>query len=313
MKLTCHIPSAYRIDEVNHAIQKDPLTLIQKSEAAFDCQITQIADHIADKTQHYKILLMAGPSASGKTTSADLLCRALHTRGIGALCISLDNFFLNWNELPRLPDGERDHESIDTICFPALYQCYDDLFRHGTTYLPAFDFQQGKRLDHQQKVSLHADDVLILEGIHALHPRMLTPDHRERFFRIYVAATSDFVDEAGETVLSAQDLRLIRRMIRDNRHRSAGAKRTFDMWENVCRAEQQYILPLKKQADCMIGTVHSYEPAMYLKPLSPILNALPANSEYDAKRQELIGILKQFSPLPKSMLPPQSLLKEFLE
>ncbi len=313
MKPTCHNPTRYRIDDINREIRTDPNSLIQASEAAFKNQVEQAARLISGGNRQYKILLIAGPSASGKTTAADLLCRELTACGIGSLCISLDNFFLDSDKLPLLPDGTRDHESIDTICFPALYKCYDDLFRQGSTYLPVFDFSVGKRRDRQRKVTLHAGDVLVLEGIHALHPRMLTPQHRSRFFRIYVSASADFEDEKGNTVLSSEDLRLIRRMIRDHRHRFATAERTFEMWENVCRAEKEYILPLMPQADCRIATVHAYEPALYLNRLNPILSELPESSKYDQKRHELIRMLKQFAALPESMLPAQSLLQEFLE
>lgn len=284
--------------------------LINVSEALQEKRISQIAETIANK-KDVKVVLIAGPSSSGKTTFCKRLSVQLLTCGIKPVQISLDDYFVNRVDTPKDESGDYDYESLYALNIPLLNEQFLTLFRGDEVQLPSYNFQTGKSEMKGKKLQLNSDNVLIVEGIHALNP-MLTNDIADnKKFRIYASAlTTILLDD--HNYIPTTDNRLIRRIVRDHKYRGCSAQETIRRWPSVRAGEKKWIFPYQENADIMFNTAMLYEVAVLKAQAEAVLEQVPENCNEYAEAYRLRKFLGYFSSLPFRSLPPTSLLREFL-
>lgn len=299
--------NSYFLDEVNTLSSTDYNLLISMAEEIYHNQINDIANDILQKG-NIKIVLVAGPSSSGKTTTSNRIRKKLEENGIKSVTVSLDDFFLNREKTPVLPNGKLDFENITALDIDYLNIFIDDLFEKNSALMPIFDFIEGKRKDKLTPIEIDDKTVVIIEGIHALNPTLITK-HTQRMYKVYICVNSDFSNQNNEIVIPAQKLRLMRRLNRDFYTRGRTIEKTLESWNEVLEGENLYIKPYKNQANYIIDSTHMYEPLMYAKHLLPLL-------EKATQCQTVLSLkemLKKCNHLDKSLLPEGSLLHEFLD
>ena len=273
-------------------------------------RISQIAETIANK-KDVKVVLIAGPSSSGKTTFCKRLSVQLLTCGIKPVQISLDDYFVNRVDTPKDESGDYDYESLYALNIPLLNEQFLALFRGDEVQLPSYNFQTGKSEMKGKKLQLNSDNVLIVEGIHALNP-MLTNDIADnKKFCIYASAlTTILLDD--HNYIPTTDNRLIRRIVRDHKYRGCSAQETIRRWPSVRAGEKKWIFPYQENADIMFNTAMLYEVAVLKAQAEAVLEQVPENCNEYAEAYRLRKFLGYFSSLPFRSLPPTSLLREFL-
>ena len=291
--------------KIQDEAKKDLNGLITSCEEFYHNQIKSIADDIAHNSE-IKIVLMAGPSSSGKTTSSNLIREYLANYGFESIVVSMDDFFLNRDKTPRLPDGSFDFENYTAVDLESLNQFDDDLFVKGEAKMPIFNFKTGYREEKMVDIKLNPNTIVIIEGIHALNPAVFKA-HLENMYKIYICLNTNF-DNGEYGIIPAQKIRLMRRLIRDYRTRGMSIGATLNTWHNVLEGEDKYIKPYKNTADFLLNSTHGYEPMMYCKYLKPLLE-----KEHDHELAKvLLKYLNNIEPLDKKYLPEDSLLHEFL-
>ena len=300
------LKETFRLDIVNELSQTDPEQLVKDSEHLYHKQIRTIVNEIVLNGQ-YKVILLAGPSSSGKTTSSNLIRENLSEHGYESIVVSMDDFFLSREKTPRLPNGDYDYENYTALDLEYLNKFIDDLYETGTALMPQYNFVTGEREKEYKKIELNENTIVIIEGIHALNP-LVFKNHTDSMYRIYICVNTNFDDEQHNTIIPAQKLRLMRRLIRDVRTRGMALSGTFKMWPNVLAGEDLYIKPYKNTADALINSTHAYEPCMYAKTLLPLLE----KENCCELSQTLIDMLKHCENLNSNLLPDDSLIHEFL-
>lgn len=300
-----NIRASFHLEEINKMAKYDLFNLIWLSEWRYTEQLQQVSKKIANNHATTKVILMSGPSASGKTTTSHLLCAMLAQKGIAGIVISLDNFFVERGETPKMPDGKFDFECLQAIDLPLLNQFVETLLKEKKATMPIFDFKAGSK-NSWQEVVLKENDVIIFEGIHALNPQLLTIG--APVYKIYVCLNSNYMDAKKNVLIPAKSLRLLRRMNRDYYTRGYNPSQTFAMWENVTESEEIWIKPFKKTADYVIDTTHAYEPLLYVETILPLLK----KNEGLRRADQLANMLSQCGKVSKKVVPPGSLLWEFI-
>ena len=284
--------------------------LINVSEALQEKRISQIAETIASK-KDVKVVLIAGPSSSGKTTFCKRLSVQLLTCGIKPVQISLDDYFVNRVDTPKDESGDYDYESLYALNIPLLNEQFLALFRGDEVQLPSYNFQTGKSEMKGKKLQLNSDNVLIVEGIHALNPMLTNDIDDNKKFRIYASAlTTILLDD--HNYIPTTDNRLIRRIVRDHKYRGCSAQETIRRWPSVRAGEKKWIFPYQENADIMFNTAMLYEVAVLKAQAEAVLEQVPENCNEYAEAYRLRKFLGYFSSLPFRSLPPTSLLREFL-
>ena len=298
------------LEYINEQAREDPRGLIEKSEARYRNIVATIAKNALAAHGH-KLLLLAGPSASGKTTTARKIAEALAAGGVRAHRISLDDFYHEAGNIPLLPDGTPDIESVDALDLPLLHQTLRSLLETGRGSVPHFQFKTGRRTRFEE-FSLEADDSIILEGLHALHPKIAQSLGNEQIVRLYISVSSRIYDKGHNIVLHKRGLRLVRRILRDSQFRGTAAADTIAMWPSVAAGEEQYLTPCKPFADVLINSIHLYEPCVFRSLVLPLLEAVPVDSPVSKDARRLAKSLRQFGEIPPEFTPKDSLLREFL-
>ena len=258
-----------------------------------------------------KLVLIAGPSSSGKTTTCKRLSVQLVTNSIKPVQISMDDYFLDRELTPKDEHGEYDFESIHALNIPLLNEQLNALFRGEEVELPRFDFPSGKSIKSGKKLRLGEDEILVMEGIHALNPELtaLIPD--ELKFRIYASALTTIMLDT-HNYIPTTDNRLLRRIIRDYQYRGCSASDTIRRWPSVRAGENKWIFPYQENADVMLNTAMIYELAVLRTFVEPVLEMVREDSEEYAEAYRLRKFLRYFEPIKFDTLPPTSLLREFL-
>jgi len=293
------------LKSINDQKNKDLKSLIETSEKKYKDQVKQVVNAVI-KNDKYKIILLSGPSSSGKTTTSNYIRDYLSEYGFESLVISLDDFFLNREQTPKLPNGDYDFENITALDLPYLNEFVDDMFTNGYALMPTYNFVTGKREKELKKIEVNENTIIIFEGIHALNPDLIKK-HRDSMLKVYICASSDFVYD-GKIVFKAPNVRLMRRLSRDSRKRGITIEETFKMWKNVLDGEVLYIDPYKNSADIKIVSTIAYEPLLFA---SFLLEKLEKSSQNEITK-ELINALNLCETLPLSIIPENSLLNEFL-
>ena len=299
------------IKQINDAVKRDAAGLAMESECRFDGMIEHIAQNIA-ATRKTKIVLMSGPSASGKTTTAHKIKHRLEELDSKAIIISMDNFFIGKDKTPLLPNGKPDHETIEALDLQELGIFLSDLIERKTAMLPSFDFFTGRPKEAKTRIELGDDDIVILEGIHALSPRISEGLPAENLFRIFISVETS-VYEDGEKLLSPRNIRFLRRLIRDYKFRGSSAANTFDMWPQVCRGEDLYILPIRQYADIAVNSFFPSEIGVISGTACELLKETPSEPKEDCEKAvRLMSALAKFTEVSQEYIPGSSLLREFL-
>ena len=296
------------VGDFNEAVRSGQTTgLINVSEALQEKKIASIAEQIAHR-QGTRVVLIAGPSSSGKTTFCKRLSIQLVTCGIKPIQISLDDYFVDRHLTPKDENGEYDYESVHALNIPLLNE---QLFEGKNIELPKYNFQTGKSEKSGKRLQLGDNQVLVLEGIHALNPELTAQIPQEQKFHIYISAlTTILLDD--HNYIRTTDNRLLRRIIRDYKYRGVNAQETIHRWPSVRAGENKWIFPYQENADVMFNTAMLFELAVIKQQAEPLLDLVLENCPEYAEAYRLRTFLDYIQPIPNRALPPTSLLREFL-
>lgn len=288
--------------------------LINVSEALQEKKIARIADEIDARGRdgrRVKLVLISGPSSSGKTTFSKRLSIQLMTNGLRPYPISLDNYFVNREDTPKDANGKYDYESLYALDLDFFNSQLQALLRGEEVDLPTYNFMTGKREFRGEKLRITDNMILVLEGIHALNPELTKQIAEESKYRIYVSAlTTISLDD--HNWIPTTDNRLLRRIIRDFNYRGYSAQETISRWASVRAGEDKWIFPYQENADAMFNSALLFELAVLRSHAEPILNGVPRNCPEYSEAYRLLKFLKYFVPVPDKEIPPTSLLREFL-
>ena len=299
------------VGDLNDAVDKGFATdIINVNEALQEKKIARIADQIAAR-HDVKLVLLAGPSSSGKTTTCKRLSIQLLTCGLKPLQISLDDYFIDRDKTPLDANGEYDYESIHALNIALINEQFNALFKGEEIELPRYNFQAGKSEKSGKRLKLGPNDIVVVEGIHALNPELTAQIPEQQKFRVYVSAlTTILLDEHNYTPTT--DNRLLRRIIRDYKYRGVSAQESIHRWPSVRAGEERWIFPYQENADAMFNSAMLYELAVIKQQAEPLLEQVPENCEEYAEAHRLLKFLRYFHAISYRQLAPTSLLREFL-
>ena len=284
--------------------------MVKISEALQVRGIEVLGESIASRGT-VKVVLIAGPSSSGKTTFSKKLSKALEQQGLHPMCISFDDYYVDRERTPLDENGNYDFESIYAIDLDRFHRDLACLFAGEEVELPRYDFQTGRSVMSGHRLRLAPDTILIMEGIHALNPLVASSLAQESIFRIYISGLTVAKSHDG-SYYPTTDNRLVRRMVRDAQFRGTSAQETLARWASVRRGEDKWIVPYQENADVNFCTAFQYELALLREVALPLLARVPKDSPQHAEASRLTWVLNRFHPIPVDLLPPYSLLREFL-
>lgn len=306
-----HVVGVSNVGELNEAIaQKRSDMLINLAETLHSNVLSHIAARIARSGA--RVVLLAGPSSSGKTTTCKRLSIHLMANLLKPKMISLDDYFVDRHTTPRDPaTGDYDYESLYALDLPLLNRHLNALLAGEEINLPTYSFELGARVERERPLRLEKDDVLLIEGIHGLNPG-LTPDvPRDKVFKVYVSAlTTLAIDD--HNWIPTTDTRLLRRLVRDHKYRNTSALETLKRWASVRKGEENWIFPFQENADATFNSSLLFEPAVLKEYAEPLLKSVPHDCEQYSEASRLLRFLSYFSPLRSDQIPSTSLLREFL-
>ena len=311
----CRILGVKDIGTVNMAVQSGfSSQMIQIAEALHERKYGAIADMIHARKERVKLILIAGPSSSGKTTTSKRIALHLRVLGLTPVVIAMDNYFVNREDTPKDEDGNYDFESIYAMDLELLNKQLNQLFNGEEIELPKFNFAEGKRFFDGEKIKLGETDVLIMEGIHALNPQLTEDIDNDKKFKIYASALTPLsIDE--NNYISTTDNRKLRRMVRDNNFRGTSAEETILRWESVRNGEYKNIFPYQENADVMFNSSLIYELPLLKTYAEPLLRRIPPTSPAYAESLRLLKFLSYIVGMnnnEQSNIPPTSVLREFI-
>lgn len=281
-------------------------SFIRHCEFEYESRVYAAAREIIDEGRH--IIMLTGPSASGKTTTAFKLRDKLISMGKNARVISLDNFFKNQNDYPRLENGEKDYENVTALELGLFEKCFRELLEKGSAKFPEFDFQREMRIEDAIQLELKGG-FIIVEGIHALNPVLLDLLPENEVFTIYAGLREEY-SFRGQRILPTRDIRMLRRMIRDYKYRGHSPQKTISMWRSVCEGEDKYIKVFKPNADLLLDTSFSYELLIMHSALTDFEQYIDDSAE-GQRLAELFKVFDNLGYLPLGSLPQGSMLCEF--
>lgn len=287
---------------------RHPQELAALSETHYHDQIESIADEVL--AAGHRIVMLTGPSAAGKTTSAHKIAGAVAARGHNSRVLSLDDFYIGEGKYPKNPDGSDDYESLEALNLAELHSCLKDLYTTGVCDAPVFDFakQQPSGTQHIDA----RDGVVIIEGLHALNPALTEELPDDAALCLYAGLREEYADAHDSRCLATRDIRLARRIVRDYLFRGHGAAFTLGLWGHVCAGEDRFIKPYKPRANLLLDTTHTYEVCLW----RTVLDAMPADPALTATQARQLEVLRrrfaEFPALGTELVPENSLLREFI-
>ncbi|MBR6276536.1 MAG: nucleoside kinase [Prevotella sp.] len=299
------------IGDLNDVIERGySPQLIQVSEALQEKKMACIADEITGRGG-IRMVLIAGPSSSGKTTTCKRLSVQLAVNGVKPVPISLDDYFVSRDETPRDAKGDYDFEHLHALNLDLLNDQMNALFRGEEVELPHYNFQTGRSEWSGRRLTLHDDEILVVEGIHALNPELMAQVPQHQVFRVYASALTTLLLDK-HNYIPTTDNRLLRRIIRDHKYRAVSAMETIRRWPSVRAGENRWIFPYQEYADAMFNTAMLFELAVIKRQAEPLLEQVPENVPEYAEAYRLLKFLRYIKPIPETQIPPTSLLREFL-
>ena len=301
------------VSDLNRYIRRGEIAdIIHVSEALHEKKIAEIADHIAANIKKLRLILIAGPSSSGKTSYAQRLRIQLRVNGIEPVSISLDDYFRNWEDTPRLPDGTYDFENIGALDVALFNDHLVRLLRGEEVILPRYNFLTGKREEGTAHLSVAPTAPLIVEGIHGLNEALTAAVPREKKYKIYISALTQLNIDAHNRIATT-DARLLRRMVRDYQFRGAYALKTLRQWPDVRAGEEKNIFPFQEEADTMFNSALIYELAVLKRYAVPLLKMVPRDVPEYTKANRLLDFCRCFADITEEYdIPNNSLLREFI-
>lgn len=299
------------LEYINEQALRNPTDFVLKCEERYNNIIEDIAKRITTEKGR-EIVMLAGPSSAGKTTTARKLCENLNEKGVKTYVLSLDDFYLDREDIPYLPDGTQDYETVYALDLNLFTECVNKLLMGETVKNPVFDFTTGKRSDKEfNEITLGKEDVVIIEGLHALNP-VITEKIEGKLLKIYINVSSRIYDNKGNIILNKRNMRFVRRMVRDFKFRDSSVDNTYKLWRNVTAGEDKYLFPFRDNADIKINTVHLYESCVLKSQALPLLYESEISDEYKDDAKKLCKALEKFEDINISSVPEDSLLREFL-
>jgi len=301
-----------QVQDVNDYIQSGrTMKLVSIAEALHEKEISIIADAILQHRRALRLLLVSGPSSSGKTSFTQRLSTQLEVNGLKPIALSLDHYFVNREHTPRDADGKYDFDSMEALDLPLLKQQIAQLIAGERVSVPQFDFITGQRLAEYKPMQVGPAEILIIEGIHALNPELVTSINRNLIYKIYISALGGLNIDLMSRVPTSE-IRLLRRLVRDDKYRGVTPENTIHQWDSVRRGEYQNIFKFQEEADVMFNSSMLYE-MNALRPFAETaLQKIPADSPYYDTRERLLNLLSFFEPLDVSKVPFNSILREFI-
>ena len=284
---------------------------IHVSESLHNKKIAQIADSILERKGKVKIVLIAGPSSSGKTTFTKKLCIQLQVVGFNPLMVSLDDYYHSPQDVPLGEDGQPDLEALEALDVPLLNSNLVQLFSGKETEFPIFDFKKGGRQEHGRLLTMQDRSILVMEGIHGLNKDLTPKIPGSQKFKVYISALTQLnLDDHNR--IATTDNRLIRRIVRDHQFRNYTAEKTLNIWPSVRRGEEKNIFPNQDQADAAFNSALDYELSVLRLYAEPLLKGISPEKEEYGEAQRLLHFINNFSPIPSNMIPVDSILREFI-
>ena len=311
----CSIMGVRGVGALNKAVLSGKIVdLINLSEALHERKYAEIADQIYARRGSVKIVFIAGPSSSGKTSTSKRLALQCRILGMNPRVIELDNYFVEREQTPRDENGEYDFEALGAMDLDLLGRQLNDLLAGEEVEIPRFDFKDGRKYFEGNFMQLHEKDILIMEGIHALNPAMIPGVDPSKVFRVYASAlTSLSIDENNN--ISTSDNRMLRRMIRDNRTRGVIPEETIMRWQSVRRGENRNIFPFQENADAIFNSAHIFELPVLKYCAEPLLRRIPPHSPAYSEASRMLKFLDYIvalTPAEMAAIPPTSILREFI-
>lgn len=299
------------LEQINDAAVSNPERMILEVEESYHEHLRNIARNITEHHHGVKVAMLSGPSSSGKTTTAHLLRAYLAEFGVKSVIISLDDFYRGAGMAPVLPNGKYDYESVDALDADRIKRCLADVVNTGKFSVPKYNFSLGRPEETERHYEIGENDLVIVEGIHALNPLFTRELPEQKLIKLYVSVKQQIKDANGE-VIAPQDLRLVRRIVRDIQFRSTTPEHTISMWPEVVSGEDKYIRPYRISADYTVNSIHIYEPCVLRTVAIPLLREIAADSLYYRKARDLESRLMRFEPISVDLVPENSMLREFL-
>ena len=284
--------------------------LIKIDETLQSNRLLSIAKEINADKDKIKIVLIAGPSSSGKTTTSRKLCMYLESFGLHPKAISMDDYFVEREETPKDENGNYDFECLEAINLKLFDEQMAKLLKGENVKIPTFNFTTGKK-EYKREMQLSENDILIIEGIHALNNKILTNISRDKKYKIYISPLTE-VNMDNHSRIATSDNRLLRRIVRDNRTRNYTVEHTLKQWPSVRSGEEKYIFPFQDESDAMINSAAIYEIGVLKTYVEPLLYAIEPESPYYEEAKRLLRIFRQFLPIPADAIPADAVIREFI-
>lgn len=294
------------VKHINKKIDNNLEKFVLDTDSRYRGQLFSLVNKILAKNS-VKIVLLAGPSCAGKTTTANLLKQVLELKGRSVDVISMDDFFIDLDKRKPLPNGKPDFDSPEVVNYDLMRECFSKFFSGEDTYFPEYDFKNSKSVPNSKLYQYKYNSIIIFEGIHVLNPRLLKNLGTKNYFRIYVSPLKSF--KKNNTLITTKNLRLLRRCIRDTQRRSTPVKRTIEMWPEVVDVEEKYIEPYRTKVDYYVDTTHDYELGIYKGEIERLAN----EGKLDPKDVPFLDIVSSVDSLPKTIIPDTSLMWEFVD
>lgn len=299
------------ISRINEMAKSDAKAFVEMTEKMYQSDLRQIAEQILTIPAKRHIIMLSGPSSSGKTTSAQKLADEFRLKGCEVQHISMDDFYLGKDIVRKLPNGKPDFESVEALDIPLVKRSVMELSETGKCDIPKYDFKESKRTDIIQHLELSSNAVIIIEGIHALNPIFNDVATAENVSKIYVSVKQG-IKNGEDYVLTNREIRCIRRVVRDNNFREAPPEKLLEMWGDIVDGEKRYIRPYRYTGDFTVNSIHIYEPCIMKEPAIKLLEQINEKSEYYETARHLIQSLSGFENIDTSLIPENSLMREFI-
>ena len=299
------------ISRINEMAKSDAKAFVEMTEKMYQSDLRQIAEQILTIPAKRHIIMLSGPSSSGKTTSAQKLADEFRLKGCEVQHISMDDFYLGKDIVRKLPNGKPDFESVEALDIPLVKRSVRELSETGKCDIPKYDFKESKRTDIIQHLELSSNAVIIIEGIHALNPIFNDVATAENVSKIYVSVKQG-IKNGEDYVLTNREIRCIRRVVRDNNFREAPPEKLLEMWGDIVDGEKRYIRPYRYTGDFTVNSIHIYEPCIMKEPAIKLLEQINEKSEYYETARHLIQSLSGFENIDTSLIPENSLMREFI-
>lgn len=295
------------VKNVNLEVKNNTQEFVNECEKGFRNQLEKISKDILSRKSPVKIILLGGPSCAGKTTSSRLLDELMTESGKNVVPIEMDNFFISLSERPRLENGSVDYDSINIVNLDLMEKCFIELFEKGKAMFPRYNFLEGKSEPNSELIEGDAETIFILEGIHALNPKLIEKVGTKDVYKIFINNGVGYQYE--DVKVEPRQFRMVRRMVRDVEARNVSMANTIKHWKDVTGAEDLYIWPYSENVDSTINTSHAYEICLY----KPFIEEAINNGDISVEDHEWFSLFGKVDVLDKKYLPETTLMKEFIK